>query len=585
MGIKLIKKFAIVLLLASSLAACMGQGPSLMSDEEESDPSKWVTKTWVEDSSSATTQHAKIKVVAKKSGWLTDKLTTFTEKTTSTGDLWDRLAASFELPHYNESPAVQAQIAWFARHQGYLQRTTQRSAPYMYYVLQELQRRNLPTELALLPMIESAYNPFNYSSRGAGGLWQLMPGTATDLGVKQNWWYDGRRDIFASTNAALDYLTYLRDYFNGNWLLALAAYNSGPGTVQSAIRKNARMGKPTDFWSLPLPQQTQAYVPQFLALASIVKNRHEYPINLPPIDDRPYLAQIDVGAQIDLNHAAQLARMTLKELQQLNPGYNRLATDPTGPHVLILPIDKINAFKESLANLDREERLTWHRYKVRHGDTLPHIAVQFDTTSSKLRQVNKLATNRVKPGRTLLVPLTTMTVATHSDDSENDLSQLTPEMPEAETASSDTPKQVVIADRNPETSDASSDQETRKPVTKTTRYTVRKGDTLYRIAHRFHSTPEKLRKDNRLKSAALKPGTVLLIPTTIKVAQKPSATSSKHSTTRVTAKQSGKTYKVRTGNTLFSIAKHNSTTIRNLKRLNKLTDKSRLQPGQVIRLG
>ncbi len=236
-------------------------------------------------------------------------------------DLWDDLRSGFELQHYENSPQVQAQIVWFMHNQGYLNRTTLRAAPYMYYIYQQVKERHLPAELVLLPVLESAYNPFASSNRGAAGLWQLERGTASAFGVKQDWWYDGRRDVLASTNAALDYLTYLQNFFGSNWYLALAAYDSGEGTVQEAMRRNIRSGYNTDFWSLSLPMETQSYVPRLLALAAIIENPQKYSIYLPSISDAPYLGQVDIGGQIDLNKAASLAGISLSELIQLNPGY------------------------------------------------------------------------------------------------------------------------------------------------------------------------------------------------------------------------------------------------------------------------
>lgn len=184
-------------------------------------------------------------------------------------DLWSVLQHQFTLNHYENNPAVKAQIEWFLKRKKYIYKLAENAQPYLYYILTQVDKRKLPAEMVLLPMIESAYDPFAFSSAGASGLWQMMPGTASGFGLKQNWWYDGRRDIVASTNAALDYLSYLQSFFNGNWLLAIAAYDSGEGTVLSATRKNIAKGEPTDFWSLNLPRETQAYIPKLLALAEI----------------------------------------------------------------------------------------------------------------------------------------------------------------------------------------------------------------------------------------------------------------------------------------------------------------------------
>lgn len=226
-------------------------------------------------------------------------------------DFWAHVRSDFQLPPSGNNPEVQAQVAWFTHNRDYLNHVITRAAPYMYYILQQTESRNLPGELVLLPIMESDYNPSAVSSAGAVGMWQLMRSTARGYGAKQNFWFDGRRDLYASTNAALDYLTYLQSYFGGNWLLALAGYNCGEGAVQNAIRRSGERGGDSDFWSLPLPQQTRAYVPRLLALAMIIRNPAKYGITLPAINNQPYLAQVDIGEPITLAHAAQLAGISV----------------------------------------------------------------------------------------------------------------------------------------------------------------------------------------------------------------------------------------------------------------------------------
>jgi membrane-bound lytic murein transglycosylase D len=187
-------------------------------------------------------------------------------------NLWDVLREEFTLPHYEDNPAVQEKIEWYMNNQDFLLRSATRAAPYLYYILQQVKKRHLPAELVLLPIIESGYNPFAISNMGAMGIWQMMPDTASGLGIKRDSWYDGRRDVIASTRAALNYLAYLQSFFDGNWLLAIAAYNTGEGNVLAAIRRNIREGYGTDFWSLPVAQQTKDYVPRLLALAVIISH-------------------------------------------------------------------------------------------------------------------------------------------------------------------------------------------------------------------------------------------------------------------------------------------------------------------------
>lgn len=557
MKLKIILTTTVAAMLICGLTACIGQDES-PAGHSSNDPSHWVTRSWVGDN--AKPQQVVTKTDKPSSNWLASKFSQLARTNTSTGNLWDRLPNGFAIDHHSETPEVQAQLRWFLNHQDYLDRTTQRAAPYMYYIQQQVQRRNMPTELVLLPIIESAYNPFNYSNRGAAGLWQLMPGTGSDWGVKQNWWYDGRRDIFASTNAALDYLTYLQNYFDGNWMLAIAAYNCGPGTVQAAIRKNIRYGRPTDFWSLPLPQETRAYVPRLLALASIVQDRERYQVYLPSIEDRPYIAQIDVGSQIDLAHAAKLANMSLNELRQLNPGYNHTATEPNGSSILILPIAHIDGFKENLALMSREEKLSYQKYKVRHGDTLASIADRFDLSASQLRETNHLRTNHVLPGKSLLIPVVALAVtdkpikpAVNKDMvdviANNNITSQTSELVETET--------VVIANNNSENSEAENrtiaenfidtppstpEPEQTKHVAMTSNiYHVKSGDTLYKIAKQNHVSVDELAKANHLSHNAVKPGMTLTIPTKMLAKQSVSIMPSKTTATHKSTNKTGKT--------------------------------------------
>lgn len=263
-------------------------------------------------------------------------------------DIWNVMRQEFSLQHYENDPQVQTQIEWFLTHQDFLTRSVTRAAPYLYYILQQARIRHLPIELVLLPIIESAYNPYAYSPAGASGIWQLMPGTASGYGIKQDKWYDGRRDVITSTKAALNYLSYLGTFFENNWLLAMAAYDTGIGNVSYAINRNIREGYDTDFWSLRLAQETRIYVPRMLALAAIVANPDRYPVYLPPIPCAPYLAQLNVGTQMDLRHVASFAGLSYKKLMQLNSGFSQPITDPTGKRKLILPLENVAQFSENL---------------------------------------------------------------------------------------------------------------------------------------------------------------------------------------------------------------------------------------------
>lgn len=278
-------------------------------------------------------------------------------------DIWDVVRSEFTLNHEVDRPEVQKQIYWLTHHPGYLQTVCQQSEPYIYHILAEISKRGLPGELALLPIIESAYNPFAYSGAGAAGLWQIMPKTGSNLGLKQDWWYDGRRSIKPSTEAALDYLTRLNKLFNGNWPLAIAAYDAGEGTIARSI-KASHKGRLSNFWNLSVPRETKVYVPRFLALAEIISNPQRYGVDLPYIPYRPYFKEVNVGSQIDLNHAANLADMSYKELIKLNPGFNRWTTAPNKPFKLLIPIEKVQRFYQNLANFPMHKRVSWNKYQV-----------------------------------------------------------------------------------------------------------------------------------------------------------------------------------------------------------------------------
>src|SRR3990167_10606143 len=299
-------------------------------------------------------------------------------------NLWDVLREEFALPHYEDNPAVQERIEWFMNNQDYLLRSASRAAPYLYYILQQVKKRHLPAELVLLPIIESGYNPFSLSNVGASGIWQLMPDTATSLGVRQDWWYDGKRDVITSTRAALNHLSYLQSFFEGNWLYTLAAYNTGEGNLLSAIKRNIRNGNDTDFWSLPLSQETRNYVPSLLALATIISYPDRYPIYFPPVRNAPYLAEADRGAQISLKYAASLAGISYKKMIEFNPFFNQPTTSSRRPAKFIFPIENVEQFSENLARSPFNRQINWTYYKVKSGDTLLSVAKKFGVTQNAL---------------------------------------------------------------------------------------------------------------------------------------------------------------------------------------------------------
>ncbi len=318
-------------------------------------------------------------------------------------DLFDRMRAGFAFDEVQE-PAIDQQLAWFRNNPDYLERCFQRGQRYMYHVITEVEARGMPLEFALLPVVESAYEPFAYSVSRAAGLWQFIPETGVRFGLKQNWWYDGRRDVIESTRAALDYLQALHDQFDGDWLLAIAAYNVGEAGVQRAIDYNRERGKPTDFWHLNLPAETRAYVPTLLALKRLMAEPERYGMDFAPIPNEPYFAVIDTASQIDLKIAAQLAGSSYDELVALNPGYNRWATDPGGPHRMLVPIDNADGFEAALRTLAPEERVRYVAHTVEKRESLASIAKQYGTSAAVISKINDLPGGRIGAGETLKIP-------------------------------------------------------------------------------------------------------------------------------------------------------------------------------------
>jgi membrane-bound lytic murein transglycosylase D len=319
-------------------------------------------------------------------------------------DLLDRIRAGMALGDFKQT-RIDKEANAFTSQPEFIERTFTRAAPYMHYIVGEVEARGMPMELALLPVIESAFQPYAYSRARATGLWQFMSATGGRFGLKQNWWYDGRRDVVAATQAALDYLQYLHDMFDGDWLLAVAAYNCGEGTVSRAVRNNKAARKKTDFWNLRLPAETRAYVPRLLAMSRIVADPDRFDLSIEGMSDEPFFIRVETGGQISMEVAAELAGVTTEEMYALNPAFHRWATDPTGPHFLLVPVESADVFQQSLLQLTPDQRLRVERYTARKGDTVAGVASRFGTTGEHLREMNGLgAATTVEAGSELRVP-------------------------------------------------------------------------------------------------------------------------------------------------------------------------------------
>lgn len=453
-------------------------------------------------------------------------------------DLLERVRAGFRLSVPAER-RVRQELDWYARHPDYLDRVFTRAAVYLPHIVAEIERRGLPLELALLPVVESAYDPFAYSHGRAAGLWQIIPGTGRRFGLVQNWWYDGRRDIVESTRAALDYLEYLAAMFDGDWELAIAAYNSGEGNVARAVRRNRAAGKPTDFWHLKLPRETSVYVPRLLALSRLVAEPQAFAIELPPLTDEPQFEVVDIGSQLDLALAAELAAIDIDELYALNPGLNRWATDPAGPHRLTVPAAAAAAFMERLADVPEHERVRWKRHEVSNGETLSEIAERYGTTLAAIRSANGLRGNVIRAGGHLLIPVATRPLSDYSLSADARLARLQERQSDDETihhtvaqgesfwtisrkygvgvrqlakwngmAPGDTlsvGRRLVV--HNPARKPPLSTAPTAQARLRKLRYTVKSGDSLSLIAARFRVTVGEITRWNGISaSSILRPG-------------------------------------------------------------------------------
>ena len=327
---------------------------------------------------------------------------TMMDLTLRPSSLWQRIRNGFGLPDMS-SPLVREQEEWFARRPDYISRTVARSSRYLYYIVEQIEKRGMPSEIALLPIIESAYNPVAYSRAHASGIWQFIPSTGKKYGLQQNFWYDGRRDVTAATNAALDYLENLYEMF-GTWDLALAAYNWGEGAVSRAIARNVAKGLPTDYRSLTMPAETRHYMPKLQAVKNIIANPTQYGIDLTEVPNQPYFVEVPASKHIDVKLAAKMAGMPVEEFQSLNPGNSRPVIKAEGERMLLVPADKADSFRSNMENHD-EPLVSWQAYKLKPGESIERIAARYNISVAQLKHINGIAAKRgAVSGTTLLVP-------------------------------------------------------------------------------------------------------------------------------------------------------------------------------------
>jgi peptidoglycan lytic transglycosylase D len=391
------------------------------------------------------------------------------------GSIWERIRSGFALPEI-ESALVARHEAWFLNHPDYTLRMIERSRLYLFYIVEEVEKRGMPMEVALLPMIESGYNPGAYSRAHAAGIWQFIPSTGRRYGLQQDWWYDGRRDVLAATRAALDYLQKLQEQFD-DWPLALAAYNWGENGVARAIAQNRAKRKPTDYRSLRMPRETRNYLPKLQAVKNIIANPEGVGFPLEIISDQPYFTTVTTPAHIDMEVAARLAEMSEDDFRSLNPGHTRPVITSNGSRTLLLPIDKAGIFNANLKDYD-QPLVSWQTYTLKKHETLEQVAGQFGISTARLKEINGI--NRhltVPPGRTLLVPMNEETESSNLMDTWENPEFLAPD-----------------------------DYYMNRMV-----YRVKSGDSLYSISRANHISVAALKEWNRLRGNNIRPGQRLTI--------------------------------------------------------------------------
>jgi len=469
-------------------------------------------------------------------------------------DLWQRIRDGFSLEHHLDEARVQSELRWYANHPEYLNRVATRASRYLFHIVDALEQRQMPMELALLPIVESAFDPFAYSHGRASGLWQFIPATGRTYGMQVDYWHDGRRDVRAATTGAINYLDRLHSRLDDDWFLALAAYNSGEGNVRYSMRKNSKAGKPLDFFSLGLLKETRAYVPRLLAISAIIADPAKYNIELLPIANEPYWEMVNTGSQLDLSVAAEIAEISIDELYLLNPAFNKWSTHPDGPHELLLPRQQADTFRVNLAALPLNQRLSWQRHKVKSGESLGVIAQKYNTSVATLQLANKNKGNLIRAGQSLMIPVARGSSETYELSANERL----------KSRQNYTEKKTGVAP---------------------TRYIVRQGDSFWEIAQTFKVSMRALAKWNGMATTeTLIPGKELVIFSTL---TQPAATTL---ATLAKLPESPEVirkvnYRVRSGESLERIASKFNLPVASVKQWNeKLGRKKYIQPGDRVTL-
>ena len=458
-------------------------------------------------------------------------------------DLWRVIADRQEIIVEN-NPRIQSHIDWISQRPDYLASISKRAEPFLYLVVSELEKEEVPIEIALLPIVESDYYPFSYSHGTATGIWQFIPSTGRMYGLDEDWWHEDRRDVLASTKAAVRYLKDLNRMFDGDWLLSIAAYNAGPGRVQRAIDKNRNQGKRTDYWSLDLPKETEKYVPKLLALGKVLKNPERFNQKLIKIENKPYLEPINLESQFDLALIAQWTNLSIDEIYSFNPGLKRWATPEALPYTILLPVDVVGDFKEILTNQKNRPKVSWTRYKVKEGDSLSVIAQSFNTTINQIQSVNNIKGNLIRANSYLIVPL-----ARESED------------------------YYSLSDAQREKSRLNATKNSDKLI-----YKVVSGDSLWKISRNFDVTVNDLVRWNKIvPTAPLSIGKELVIL----IDAKEKTELAKITNTGIDINRKI-VYTVKSGDNLSLIAQKYKVKVSQIRDWNDLNETDILQPGDKL---
>lgn len=495
--------------------------------------------------------------------------------------IWDEICSGFTMidEHHND---FQGYLAFYLNNSKHLERVSVRAKPYLYFIMEELRARDMPSELAMLPIIESAFYPYAHSRMRAAGLWQFIPSTGRIYGLKQDWWYDGRQDVYLSTHAALDFLQHLYTLNNQDWLLALASYNAGYGRIQQATKRLKRQDPAADvtYWNIRpyLPRETRHYVPQLLAVSYLIQNRQKYDLKIQEVANEPYLTYVELDRQMDLNKAAEMLGISTSMMQHLNPGYLKSVTPPDGPHHLLIPLQNKDEFAQKLAEEHDLFDIRWQRHYIVSGDTIGTIAQRYRTSVTEIQRLNNIKGHVIRAGRTLLIPIPAKHGVDQTQYAEKTPVQKTTKASRVHYVQRGESLWTIASYYGLETTQLAqaNNINPRRPIHVGQRleihsdkyghsieHHVANGESLWLIARRYQVSIRDITRWNNINSkTALQPGD------------------------KLTIWRSGppNLYTVQEGDTIWDIARAFNINSEKLQQHNKLSQTKYLMPGQVLKI-